>query len=103
MVCSTHTLTPDFHGSAEGAIESGFQNQQIPNVHRRDKVDVIHGSGDDMRAGVTIGGYGAHQVDVVHEPAAEQIAERIGVIGQDQLRHLRPRVRNLAGRKHRFN
>jgi hypothetical protein len=72
-------------------------------MNRRDEVDVIHGSSDDMGAGVTIGRYGAHQVNVVHEPPAEQITQRIGVIRQDQFRHLRPRVSNFAGRKRRFD
>ncbi len=74
-------LDAHFHGGAESAIEGGFQNQQIPDMHRRNKVDMVHRCGDHMRPGVTVGGYRSHQVDVVHEPAAQQVAQRISVVG----------------------
>ena len=83
-------LDAHFHGSSEGAIEGGLQNHQIPDMNRRDEVDVIHRSRDHVRPGVAVGRHRAHQVDVVHEPAAQQVAQRIGVVGQDQLGHLRP-------------
>ena len=53
-------------------------------MNRRDKVDMVHGSRDHVRPGMAIGGDRAHQVDVVHKPAAQQVAQRIGVVGQDQ-------------------
>ena len=57
-----------------------------------DEVDVLHGSGDDVAAGVAVGGHGADEVDEVHEAAAEQIAQGVGIVGQDQLGHFRLRL-----------
>jgi hypothetical protein len=39
-------------------------------------------------AGVAIGGHGPDEVDKVHQAAAEQVAEGVGVVGQDELGHL---------------
>ena len=58
-------------------------------MHRRDKIDVVHRSRDHMRPSVPVGRHRAHQIDIVHEPPAQQIAQRVGVVGQDQFRHLR--------------
>src|ERR1700733_3357959 len=59
-----------FHGSTEGAIEGGLQDHQISHVNGRDKVDMVHGSRDHVRSRMAIGRDRAHQVDVMHKPAA---------------------------------
>ena len=86
-------LDPDFdadlHRGVEGAVHPRLQDQQIANVDGCDEVDVVHRGSDDVGAGVAIGGHRSHEVDEMHEPAAEQIAEGVGVVGQDQLGHLR--------------
>ena len=85
-------LDADFHGSFEGAIDGGFEDEQVADVDGRNEVDVFHGGGDDVGAGVAIGGHGADEVNEVHEAAAEQVAQSIGVVGQDELGHFRLRV-----------
>jgi hypothetical protein len=50
-------------------------------------------------AGVAIGGHGSDEVDEVHEAAAEQVAEGIGVIRQDELGHLGLRFGDFADRQ----
>ena len=80
--CLDPYLDADFERCVEGAIDAGFENEQIADMDGLDEVDVIHGGGDDMGAGVAIGGHGAGQVDEVHETAAEEIAERVGVVGR---------------------
>ena len=85
-------LDADLERRVEGAIDARFENEQIADVDRLDEVDVIHGRGDDVGARVPIGGHGAGQVDEVHQASAEQIAERVGVVGQDDLSHLRLRA-----------
>ena len=91
----------DFHGSGKGAVDAGLEGEQVAEVHRLDEVDVVHGGGDDVGARVTIGGHGAGEVDEVHEAAAEQVAQGVGVVGQDDLSHLRLRAgdgaRNRVG------
>jgi hypothetical protein len=52
-----------------------------------DEVDVIHGGGDDVGARVSIGSDGAGEINEVHEAPAEEIAEGIGVVGEDNLGH----------------
>ena len=56
-------------------------------MHGLNEVDVIHGRGYDVSAGVAIGGNGSCKIDEVHEPAAKQVAERVGIVGQDDLSH----------------
>jgi len=82
----------DFHGRGEGAVEGRFEDEQVADVDGRDEVDVVHRGGDDVGAGVAIGGHGSDEVDVMHEAAAEQVAEGVGVVGQDYFGHLRLRL-----------
>jgi hypothetical protein len=58
-------------------------------VNGTDEVDVVHGGGDDMGARMTVSGHGAGEIDKVHETTAEKIAQGVGVVGQDDLCHLR--------------
>ncbi len=92
MCPGLRVLDPDFDPNLErgieGAIDAGLENKQIADVHGLDEVDVVHGRGDDVGARVAIGSDGAGQVDEVHEATAEEIAEGIGVVGEDNLSHL---------------
>jgi hypothetical protein len=94
---------PDFHAdlhrSVEGAVHHGFQDEQVAHVDGGDEVDVVHGGGDDVGAGVAISGHGSDEVDKVHEAAAEQVAEGVGVVGQDELGHLGLRFGDFADRQ----
>ena len=49
---------------------------------------MVHGGGDDVGAGMAIGSHGAGEIDKVHQTSAEKIAQRVGVVGQDDLGHL---------------
>src|SRR6202034_3853469 len=77
----------DFHRGFEGAVDGGFEDDEVADMDGGDEVDVFHGGGDDVAAGVAIGGHGADEVDEVHEAAAEQVAEGVGVVRQDELGH----------------
>ncbi len=72
-------------------------------MHRLDEVDVIHGRGDDVGARVPIGGDGAGEVDEVHQAAAEQIAKRVGVVGEDDFSHLGLRAGNSTDERVGFS
>ncbi len=80
-----HGFDPDLHGGAEGAIDTGFEDQQVANVDGSDEVDVIHRGGYGERPGVAAGGGGGDQVDELHESATEEVAESVGVGGKDDL------------------
>src|SRR3954469_15246609 len=82
-------LHADLHRGRKGAIDGRLQDQQVTNVDRRKEIDVVHGGGNDVTARVTVRGHGGGDVDEVHEASAKQIAERIGIVGEDDLRHLR--------------
>ena len=58
-------------------------------MHRADEVDVVHGGSDDVGVRVPIGGHGAGEIDKVHQATAQQVAQCVGVVGQDELSHLR--------------
>ncbi len=66
-------------------------------MHRRDEIDVVHRRRHHMRARMPIGGHRADQIDEVHQSPAEQIAQRVRIVGQDQLRHLAARFGSGAG------
>jgi hypothetical protein len=45
---------------------------------------------------MAVGGHGADEINEVHETAAEQVAEGVGVVRQNQLGHFRLRFGNAA-------
>ena len=67
-------------------------------MHRADEVDVVHRRGDNVGARVPVGGHGAGQIDEVHQPPAQQVAQHVGVVGQNHLGHLRLCAGHGAGR-----
>src|SRR5690348_15341525 len=66
-------LYTDFQRSVEGTVHARLQNQQIADMDGLNKVDVIHGGGNDMRSRMTVGRDCAGEVDEVHETSAQQI------------------------------
>src|ERR1035437_8576861 len=92
-------LHAHLHGGGEGAVDAGLEVDQVAQAYRPDEVDVVHGGGDDVGARVPVGGHGGGQIDEVHQPPAQQVAQDIGVVRQDQLGHLRLRAGDGADRK----
>jgi hypothetical protein len=94
---------PDFNAHFKRCIEStvdaGLEDEQIADVHGLDEVDVIHGRGDNMCARMAVGGDGPGDVDEMHETAAEQVAKSVGVIGENDLSHLRLSAGDCADRR----
>ena len=58
-------------------------------MHGANEVDVVHGGGNDVGVRVAIGSHGSGEIDKVHQATAQQIAQGVGVVGQDDLSHLR--------------
>ena len=48
---------------------------------------------------MTVRGHGGGQVNPVHEASAEQRSQRISVVGQNNLRHLRLRIAHRTGQQ----
>lgn len=80
-----HALHPDFHGGVEGAIDAGLENENVSDLDRGDEVEMVHGSGDRNGSGMAAGGHGTDQIDKLHQPSAEEVAEGIGIAGEDNL------------------
>src|SRR5581483_5323125 len=77
-----------FHRSIECAIDGRTQDQQVTYVHGREKIKVLDAGGYHITARVPMASQGAGEIDEVHQPSAEQIAQRVGVVGQNDLYHL---------------
>jgi hypothetical protein len=92
MGAGLRILDPDlnayFKRCIESTVDTGLEYEQVADVDGLDEVDVIHGRGDDVGARVAVGRDGAGDIDEMHETAAEQVAESVGVIGKDDLSHL---------------
>jgi hypothetical protein len=92
-----HGFDADLHGGTEGAVDAGFEDQEVADFDGGDEVEVVHGGGDGEGAGVAAGGHGTDEVDELHEAAAEKIAERVAVGGEDNLAALGLGVADGAG------
>jgi hypothetical protein len=80
-----HDADTDFHGGVEGAVYAGFEDEEFADADGGEEVEVIHGGGDGDGAGVAAGGHGADEIDILHEASAEEVAEGVGVGGEDDL------------------
>ena len=80
-----HGLDADFHGGLEGAVDAGLEDEEIADLDGGDEVEVIHGGGDGEGASVAAGGHSADEIDELHEASPEEVAEGVGVGGEDDL------------------
>jgi hypothetical protein len=80
-----HGLHADLHGGVEGAVDAGLEDEDVADLDGSDEVEVVHGDGDGDGAGVAAGGHGADEVDELHEAAAEEVAEGVGIARKDDL------------------
>ncbi len=55
--------------------------------------DVVDGRRDNHAVGVTLGHNSRDDFHPVHEPAAHQVVQCVGVVGQHQLGHAECRIR----------
>ena len=62
----------------------GAKENQLADADGVKEVKAIDGSGDDGVAGMAHGGHGAGEVDEVHDFAAEDGAEAVGVVGKGE-------------------
>ena len=80
-------LHAHLHRGGKCAVDAGLERDQVAQVHRLDEVDVVHRGGHNVGARVPVGGHCASHINEVHQPSAQQIAQRVGVVGQDELGH----------------
>ena len=77
-----------FERRRERAGDARLQDDQVADLDRVEELEVVDGGGDQQRAGVAVAGDGAGDVDQVHDGAAQDEPERVGVVGQHDLHHL---------------
>src|SRR5579872_37903 len=82
----------NLHRTMENAIYRRFQDHQIPDMYRHQKIEVINRRRDDISAGMTMRCHSSRKVDPVHQASAKQRAERVGVVGKNNLSHLGLRI-----------
>lgn len=87
-----HDTDAHLHGGAEGAVHAGFEDEDVTDTDGGDEVEVVHARRDADGAGVAEGGHGGGEVDVLHQTAAEEVAEGVRVGGKDDLGALGLRV-----------
>jgi len=95
-------LDADLHRGVEGAIHRRSKHEQVADVHGREKIKMIGGSGDDEATRMAMTGESSGDIDQMHEASAEQIAQRIGVVRKDNFHHLRLRFAHRARQKSVF-
>ena len=71
----------------EGPGDEGFDVHDISEFHGRFKGDIIYGCGHHRCIAVLAGGYRRGDVHPVHQTATHQVAEKIGVVREDQFGH----------------
>jgi len=69
----------------------------VAQADRRAEIEPVHRNGYHRPVAVAVGGDRRHQIDPVHDGAAQRVAQRIGVIGQDHLQHLRRGIGGPSG------
>jgi hypothetical protein len=89
-------LDADLHGSLKDAIHGGAEDDQIADLDRDEEIHVIDRGGDGITARVAVGGERSGEIDPVHETAAQQVVQGIGIVGKNNLIHLRLRIDNGA-------
>src|SRR5579864_4037113 len=84
----------DFHGAMKYTVDGRSENDEIAHPHGDQEIDMVDGGGDDVIARVPVGGHRACEVNPVHEASTEKGSQGIGIVWQDDFRHLRLRVAN---------
>src|SRR5258706_11032951 len=85
-------LDADLHGSVVNAIHRRAEDDDVSNANRHEEIEMINGCRSHVLARVPMSSHGACHIDPVHEASAEESIERIGVVGENDLRHLRLRI-----------
>jgi len=82
-------LYADLHRSMKGAVQTCLQHDYLADADRIPKIDVIDRGGHGHGTAVPVRCDGGSDIYKVHDPAAQDIAEDIGVLREHHLRHFR--------------
>ena len=93
---------PYFHRGLKDTVNGRAENYQISDPDGDKKINVIHGCGDRVTSGVPVSRHGAGEINPVHQPAAKEGAQGVGIIRQHNLCHLRLRISHGTGDQRMF-
>lgn len=82
-------LHADFHRSVKDAIHTRLQGNEVAHTNRKPEVEIVHRSSNHMAVRMAVSGECPGHIDQVHHATAQHGAERIGVVREDHLDHLR--------------
>jgi len=81
----------DLHRCMKCAIQARLQRDYLADTNRITKIDVIDRGRYGHRATVPMRRYCRRYIHQVHDAAAQDIAEDVGILREHDLRHFRPR------------
>jgi hypothetical protein len=84
-------LDADFHRGAEDTINLRFQVDELTQIYRVAKIDVVHGRRHHITIGMSVRRHRRHHIDQMHHLPAKQFPQRVRLRRQHNLRHLRSR------------
>ena len=90
-----HHPNPNFHRSPKRPVHTCLQYQQLPEPHRCHKIQMIHARRNRKCSRMSARRHRRHQIDVLHQTPAKQIANRIRICRQYNLASFRLGLRNL--------
>lgn len=76
-----------FNGRAKGPRNPGPQYNKLPDPDWMNKVQIVHRNRHHHAARVTMGHNGPGNIDQMHYLAAQDVAKRVGIVGQDHFHH----------------
>lgn len=76
----------------EGPVHTRLQNDQLADANRIAEIQVVDRSRNNVTAAMPVGGNGSCDIDQVHDAAAENVAEHVGILRKNDLDHFRARI-----------
>jgi hypothetical protein len=82
-------IAPHLHAAAEGAAHMAADGDEVAELDGPVEAHVVHGHGDHGALAVPVRADGAADVEPLQQAPAEEVAERVGVVGEHHVRGLR--------------
>src|SRR5690349_18251673 len=83
---------PDLHRRMENSVDRRTQDDEVADTYREEKIQMVDRSSDNVLPGVTVCRQGSSEIDPVHQASPEQSAKRVGIVREDNFRHLGLRI-----------
>jgi hypothetical protein len=81
-----------FERGRERTGHARLEDDDVADLDRMEKLEAVDTGGEGEGVGVPMAGDGAGDVNHVHHRSAQDVAERVGIVRQDDLRRLGRRL-----------